>query len=124
MIRRRFPIRQNLYSRAVTFLYGTTHEINAVLKRDYPGTDNDPATLSVDCIGKCVIYVQDGYEADYICMVKRRDRPEMLAALAHECLHHVAHVLRKAGMPLTYESEEAYCYYFQWVYRNCLEAMR
>lgn len=123
MIRRRFPIRQNVYNRAITFLYGTANEINAVLRRDCPATD-ELLELAPSAIGFWRIYTQDGYEADYICVVKRRDRTEMLASLAHECLHHTAHVLRKAGMPLTRKTDEAYCYYFGWVFRNCLEAMR
>lgn len=123
MIRRRFPIRQNVYAREITFLFGTSAEINAVLRRDCP-QDNELLELEASAIGFWRVYVQDGYEADYICLVKRRDRNEMLASLAHECLHHTAHVLTKAGIALTRETDEAYCYYFGWIFRNCLEAMR
>lgn len=123
MKRVRFPIRHNVYNRAITFLFGTAREINAVLKRDCP-LGEELLQLEPSAIGFWRIYRQDGYEADYICVVKRRDNTEMLASLAHECLHHTGHVLRRAGMPLTDESEEAYCYYFGWVFRNCLEAMR
>ena len=123
MKRRRFPIRQNVYARAVTFLYGTASEINAVLNRDFP-RGQDAQQLQSSGIGIWCVYTQDGYEADYICVVKRRDKTEELSSLAHECLHHVSHVLRKAGMPMTYDTDEAYCYYFGWVFRNCLEAMK
>jgi len=122
MRRRRFPIRHNIYSRAITFLHGTAAEINAALKRDCPKGD-EHRDLSSDCIGRYVIYVQNGYEADYICIVKRSNKSEMIGALAHEVFHHVSYTLRKAGMPLSNESDEAYCYYFGWVFRNCLEAM-
>lgn len=123
MKRRRFPLRQNIYARAITFLHGTAPEINAVLKRECPKGD-EHRDLSSDCIGRWVVYQENGYEADYICIVKRHDKNEMLAALAHECLHHTNYTLRKAGMPLANESDEAYCYYFGWVFRNCLEAMQ
>lgn len=123
MIRRRFPIRQNVYNRAITFLFGTVADINAVLQRDCP-IGEEMLQLEPSSIGFWRVYRQDGYEADYICLVKRRDRNEMLASLAHECLHHAAHVLQRAGMQLTRETDEAYCYYFGWVFRNCLEAMQ
>lgn len=123
MIRRRFPLRHNLYARAITFLCGSAPEINRVLRRECPKGE-EHRDLSPDCIGRWVLYVEDGYEADYLCIVTRRDKNEMLAALAHECLHHVNYALRKAGMPLANESDEAYCYYFQWVFRNCLDAMK
>lgn len=123
MIRRRFPPQHNMYNRCVTFLYGTAAEINAVLKRDCPAGE-EMLEVAPNALGFWRVYRQDGFEADYICIVKGKGRANELSSLAHECLHHTSHVMRNAGIALSRKSEEAYCYYLGWIYRNCLEAMR
>lgn len=40
--------------------------------------------------------------------------------LLHECFHLTAQVMRACGVELTRESEEAYAYYMEWVFNECL----
>lgn len=122
MKRTRFPIKQNVYNRSITFLYGTAKEINAALERACPKGDVHEPLTPAD-VGHWRVYTYHGLDDDFICVVQGHSNAAQLAALGHEVLHHVNYALRAAGLPLTRKSEEAYCYYFQWVFRNCVEAM-
>lgn len=41
--------------------------------------------------------------------------------LAHEIMHAVSYCLRRKGLPLTDDSEEAYCYLFQYLMKEIKE---
>jgi len=116
MIKRRLP--KDVYSRCITFLYGTVDELNRTLALECP-TDFTP--LRASCRGHWKNYPHSGYEADYICLVRTTDRTERLVVLAHEALHCASHALRMAGLPHTEETEEAYTYYQCWLIRQCLQ---
>ncbi len=120
MINRRLP--SNVYRREITLLYGTTAEINAVLRKQL-GADGHALCLETCSEGKWICYARGGFEADYICVVRNRSRAAEFSALAHEVLHHVGHTMRTAGVPFTAETEEAYCYYHHWVTDQCLQLM-
>lgn len=118
VIRKRLP--WDIYNRCVTFLYGTIDEINAVLRRDCPG-GFEP--LRPSCLGHYKVYLHDGHEADYVCIVRTGSRDSQFAVLAHETLHLAGHALRLAGIPFEEITEEAYTYYQQWLIRECLRIM-
>jgi hypothetical protein len=122
LIVRELPFHENLYGRDVTLLYGTRDEINRRLRRILPG---DPAhnDLSVASRGKWILWEnREGYLRDLICIVRSSPARE-LSALAHEVLHHTGNTLRHAGIEHTEATEEAYCYYLQWIINRCLVAM-
>lgn len=121
MIRKRFPMRGDVYRRALTFLYGSRDDINARLRKEL-GIEGP--LLEPSCDGKYVIYQSSGFEADYLCVVDLDDRNREFAVLAHESLHYVAHTLRRAGMPFTDDTEEAYCYYQQHIIEKCMREMK
>lgn len=121
MIRRR--LEWDVYNRAITFLYGTTDEVNAYMKKLFP-TEWDG--ISVQCQGHWCVRERDGYEADFIMLIRRKRhttprvfRTNELAVLAHETLHCASHILRHAGIHHTQETEEAYTYYQAWLMRQC-----
>lgn len=125
MIRRRLP--QDVYNRCVTLLYGSVAEINAVLMRDVRNIDEPPESapvLTTSSLGKWVCYCHNGYDADYLCIVARGTLAGQMAVLAHEALHCASHALRKAGIAHTEDTEEAYCYYQQWLVAQCAMRMR
>lgn len=47
--------------------------------------------------------------------------PKWIAIMVHECSHAVMETMRRIGMPLTVESEEAYTYLLDYIVRNILE---
>lgn len=121
MIRRRLP--QCVYNRAVTFLYGTTDELNAYMKKLFPTEWNG---INVQCQGHWCVRERNGFEADFIMLAKRTPRVSPLAyrthlmgVLAHETLHCASYTLRHAGIEHTQETEEAYTYYQGWLMREC-----
>lgn len=121
MIRRRLD--WDVYNRAITFLYGTTDEVNAYMKKVFP-KDWDP--IGVQCNGHWCVRERNGYEADFIILIKRRRQTSMrvwrtneLAVLAHEAFHCASHILRHAGIPHIQETEEVYTYYQGWLMRQC-----
>lgn len=119
LIAKRFPLRENVYNRAVTFLFGSIDQINTRLRRDTPD-EKDFWPIEESALGHWRIIKQAGYEADYICIASDTSRAEQMQALAHECLHHTSHALRMAGLPLKRSSEEAYCYYLGWMVDKCV----
>lgn len=121
-IAKRFPLRENVYNRAVTFLYGSVDQINDRLRRDTPD-EKDFWPVQTNALGHWRVIKQDGHEADYICVANDCDPSELMPVLAHECLHHTSHTLRTAGMRLKKSSEEAYCYYLGWIMEQCVRAM-
>lgn len=117
--RRRLPA--DVYRRCITLLYGTLPEINAALKKDCP---IDFVPLHPYCEGHWKCYVHAGFEADYLCVVWHPSREHMMAVLGHEALHCASHALRTAGIAHTEDTEEAYCYYQQWLVEQCADIMR
>lgn len=120
----RFPTSGDVYNRAITFLYGSTAQINAVLERETPkGDEFRPLRPGVTAHFR--VYVNNGYDAQYLCLIaENRGAIYEMSALAHEVFHHVAYTFSKVGLPLTDESEEAYCYYLEWLIRKCLNAIK
>jgi hypothetical protein len=49
--------------------------------------------------------------------------PYCVSWLSHECLHAVTEVLLSRGLPLTEDTDEAFCYLHEWFMRNCLEIL-
>lgn len=56
-------------------------------------------------------------ESNILLTFPKEDEIKYAAAstVSHECFHVVSHVLRKAGVILTEESEEVYAYYLGWL---------
>lgn len=117
-------LEKDVYNRFVTFAYGTVAEINRYIKKHLPEHEQ----LRPSTRGRWMVRERDGYEADFICIVRVRrpahaTRDNRLATLAHESLHHVGHVLRMSGIQLTEDTEEAYTYYLQFTIERCARLM-
>lgn len=119
-VQKRLPIAHDVYNRAVTLLYGERDEINRALAYELGTNEHALPQMST---GRHIVHESaSGFEADYICIVWG-SRAYEIGTLMHEIVHFVGHALRRAGMPHTAESEEAYCYYAQWIADRCLRAM-
>lgn len=60
-------------------------------------------------------------ELDIFFIIIRHLHREFLETLLHECFHATARMFRYIGAELTKESEEAYAYYFEWLFKECLK---
>lgn len=117
MIKKRF--KRDIYNRYLTLWYGTREEINrAIVRLNLSGCE----PLGPTVMGRYVVIIEDNYPADYIMIVKAKWVGTEIASLAHECLHFVCYVLRRAGVVLTDESEEAFTYYLENTMKQCFEA--
>lgn len=123
LVRHRFPVKDNVYNRAITLLYGSVDDINEVLEADTPVSEKF-VPLEPSSAAHWRVIEEDGHEADYICIVHKGKWIDELAALSHEALHHVCHAFRSARLPLTEDSEEAYTYYLGWIVTQCLAVLQ
>lgn len=121
LVHKRFPLDDDMFCRALTLLYGDRDEINRALAYEL---DTNEHALPRMCSGRHVVHesAASGTESDYVCIVYG-SRAFEVGTLLHEVAHFVGHALRSAGMEHTNESEEAYCYYMQWIAQRCLRAM-
>lgn len=117
MIRGRLPM--GVYKRAVTVVFGTVEEFNAVLAAEL--TDCTPCRPGI--LGRHVAYEHAKGVADYLFVARTGTRDAQLVVLAHECFHHVAYTLMRAGMRLSDDSEEAFAYYLEWTMEQCMAIM-
>jgi len=74
----------------------------------------DDDTLNIDEVGR----LEDNSMGTYILKIKKKNKVDCIGIIAHEVQHFVARVLRRAGLPLCEESEEAYCYLTGYVTRE------
>jgi hypothetical protein len=123
LLRRRLPIDDNIYRRAVTVFRGSLDQMNAALEALTRDEEFEPLDRSMRAHWR-VIEDADGYEADYICILAGLSRRETTCVVVHECLHHTANTLRRAGLKLTPASEEAYAYYLEWIVERVLNVVQ
>ena len=57
----------------------------------------------------------------FVRLREKPTTPKWIAIMVHECSHPVMETMRRIGMPLTVESEEAYTYLLDYIVRNILE---
>lgn len=75
--------------------------------------------------GKAIEIEQDGFTGGdmVIALSHWENTPKWLACLAHECNHITNWLLWRRGMKCVPESEEAFCYLFESIFRRCLERL-
>jgi hypothetical protein len=125
---KRFP--PDVYNRYLTLVYGTIPQIDAAMQRelprrlDIPSSDYTP--LQAQNTGRFVVFRKDGRVREYILITDPtapgRDY-NVCGTLGHEVLHYVFWVLGNAGILLHESSEEAFTYYFDFVFGNCMAAL-
>ena len=74
----------------------------------------DPVVKS----GKFSVYEQHGYDVCFIWC------PPAKGNLVHECFHAISYTLRRRGLPLNDDTEEAYCYSLQFLVKTIMEALK
>jgi hypothetical protein len=75
--------------------------------------------------GRAIEIEKDGYtQGDMLIALSNwKNTPDWLACLAHECNHLTNWILWRRGMKCLPESEEAFCYLHESIFRRCLEQL-
>lgn len=56
---------------------------------------------------------------------KFKDRSiESLSTLVHECVHAANMILDHKGIPMSLENDESQAYLVEWIFENCLRALK
>lgn len=118
-------LRYDPYGTDVWFLLGTAAEINKFLNIKFDDTDDHIAhgvranfmEWTPDSPKEHAIY--------YIAVAKDRtkDRFDQTCALAHEVVHFVMHIFDKRGVRYDHDHDEAFAYYYEWIFRQCLQEL-
>lgn len=76
--------------------------------------------------GKAIELQQEGFTGGdmIIALSDWKMTPKWIACLAHECTHVTNCILWRRGMKCLPESEEAFCYLFESIFRRCLEQLQ
>jgi hypothetical protein len=105
-------INDQLYSNNIVFIYDELDDF--IIKYFNKNTDYDASEICSRSMGFFVNIPEHGY---YIVVTDKCIN--WLGTLAHECMHLTSQMLRKRGIPLSDDSEEAYAYYLQWLFNVC-----
>lgn len=65
----------------------------------------------------------DGLQGRKSKIVWFRDRKPKASVVAHEALHVTIDTLKKSGMSLSDNTQEAYCYHLEWLTREILKRL-
>jgi hypothetical protein len=109
------------YGADVWLLFGTTKDLNAFFHRKFDREEHiGPHVRANFCE-----YTPDDpkkYPLYYISLVKDRSegRFDWAACLAHEIIHLVTAVFDKRGVQYDHSHDEAFAYYHEWIFRQCL----
>ena len=114
---RQYRIVDASYFRDVVLVIGSGDELNTFSKRKDP--EGDYTERFPD--GRYATFKNDA--THYILISTRQRGIWLRAVLAHEILHLTFAVLMDAGVGLCEASEEAYTYYFQGMFAQCLKKL-
>lgn len=122
MIRRDFPRSDDVYGRHVVLLYGSNKWINDQLQKASKGMARE---YDDDVFGSYrIVHQNGGGNKAFICVSKQKGKPlNEASVIVHECAHHVFDTLNNRSIRITRRTEEAFCYYLDWMVNKCLRAM-
>jgi hypothetical protein len=112
-----FMFHSDIYRENFLFLPAYTQkQVNNALKKL-------KATELIDisgCDGQTV------FCADFVVIwSKHKDKSvESLSTLVHECVHAANMVLDHKGIPMNLENDESQAYLVEWLFENCLRALK
>lgn len=109
------------YGADMWFLFGTAEEINRFLER----THKSDGVIKNGVRANFATYIPNDpkkYPIHYISLVKDRtaERFDYAGCLAHECAHAVFEIFERRGIPVDRVHDEAFAYYHEWLFRQCL----
>jgi hypothetical protein len=108
-----YTIKDPLYRQALVVLYGTHAAIcRWITRRRFHDVAFGPTAN-----GMYWVMTQDrtGNSVSFMAVTTGHTRTVERAIIRHEALHHVFHIMRHVGIPLTFDTEEAYTYHHDWV---------
>jgi hypothetical protein len=106
----------DLYKENFIFLPAfTQRQINSFTKNN----KIEPIDIS-SCEGQTICF------NDFIVIwSKHKDRSiESLSTLVHECVHAANMILDHKGIPMSLENDESQAYLVEWLFENCLRALK
>jgi hypothetical protein len=112
-------LKDDVYNRDIWLVYGFTDKQGTAFLQEY--TDAEEWDPHFD--DACWVQSANG-KAHFIMVKKRGTDSSTLALLAHECLHLTFAVLDEAGFTYCEESEEAYTYFLQNIFFQCVEIFK
>lgn len=105
-------IRDSLYRSYIIFIYDEDGvKIKAYLK--------NKSTVDIDEHLKSDAFVIP-MGTKSCCLVINKPHESFESTLVHECVHVAYRILSESGMELTDASEEAYAYFIEWLFNECL----
>lgn len=115
-----------IYHSTLTFLYGTTKDLDRWGKTDeFARTVADHLLSDGDSYaGRCSQVARCHERIEIIWVKPCADAHQLAVTVAHECLHAVHSVLDDRGMTFTTSSQEAYAYLHSYFMTECLAATR
>ncbi len=113
MLNRIKHIKEYLYRQSYYYVCCPTHkEFRKIVKKEIN------LELSEKVLTEGGFYIIDVDGVDVHLIWTKDKSPELIA---HELMHSISYGLRKKGMPLGDDSEEAYCYLIQYLMREFLK---
>jgi hypothetical protein len=109
----------DVYGSAIWLLVGTAEELNRHFERktgqDGPLKEGVRGHYSpcTDAEGNTLRFI-------FLPTDRNRNKFERVAILSHEVTHAVMCVLSDRGVQISHENDEAFAYYHEWLFRQCL----
>ncbi len=104
-------------SGVIVMITKDTKRAAANVRKWYKGDFEEWDAYSVD--GKTIS--KDGYTGPVIWIREEPNTPYRIGVLSHEVFHAVCRIFNRIGIPLSYESEEAYNYLQEHIFTSVLE---
>lgn len=99
---------------------GTDKEVKDKIEKEYPGAD---LSNCLDSSGYSVTLLKDGLRKEFLWVDRFDWSIKDQSSMAHEIFHLTSHVMSFAGCKFGDDSEEAYAYYYSYMFRKIWEVL-
>jgi hypothetical protein len=115
-----------VYCRPYWFLISTPDELDTWIQKEFPGAKR-PAMIGdndVNAAAFSVVHDTQGLRYDMIWMRWFDGSIASYGRLVHECAHAVISVFAYISHPIEKDTDEAFCYYLEYVVEQCARIAR
>jgi hypothetical protein len=115
-----YRINDLMYEQDIRFIFNTTpNQLRGYLKQQFGYNRVDD-----DSDGTCIKLYTKGYPVKYVIWLEKFEwLIYQYGILSHEVFHCVHFILDDLGFRLCDESVEAYCYYYQRIFQECINGL-
>lgn len=110
-----------VYEANIHFIWDAEQGTLTKYTKEIFNTDVDEGRVA---FGRCVRIEHSDGRQSIIIAISKSQGVAFFQALAHECLHATFYILINAGMKLSDDSDEAYCYLHDSIVKRCLDMMK